>query len=320
MQQATKDTENKRPGQLHFAVIGTRITNLLSGLAYPLLLVAAAVTLWATFRFDLNYGLCNVVFLAWTILYLAILEWLIPYDMTWRPTGREWARDGLYLLITMVGGGMAVAAVLAVAAFVSPRHSSWPLWLEIPLALGGSSFGSYVFHRAGHTFPWLWRIHGIHHVEAKVNVGNNGLNHVLDVFGRRFLAQLPLILLGLSQPAIFVVSIFNTLQGYFVHANIRVRLGKLNYLVVSPEQHRLHHSLDLQEAGHFSVDIPLWDWLFGSFTWQPGRVPKAIGIEHPDSFPPPNAIVASFLYPWRKRVYPPAPAPRPIEETQSESC
>ncbi len=46
---------------------------------------------------------------------------------------------------------------------------------------------------------------------------------MLDMFGRRILAQLPLMLLGISQPAIFVVAMFNTMEGYFVHANIDVR-------------------------------------------------------------------------------------------------
>ena len=87
---------------------------------------------------------------------------------------------------------------------------------------------------------------------GKVNVSNNNVNHVVDVFGRRFITQLPLLLVGISQPAIFAASIFTTAQGYFVHANIEVGLGWLNYIVGSPEQHRLHHGTDVKEAGHFS--------------------------------------------------------------------
>ncbi len=276
-------------------------TTLLRALCYPFLFLSALATVWATFHWQLNFGTCNILFLVWTIAYLALMEILIPYERAWQPTLKEWLRDGIYLIITMFGGGMAVAAVHGIAAVLSPLKSSFSLWFEIPLALGLSSLGSYIFHRITHVHPWLWLVHGIHHVEPKVNVGNNGVNHVLDVFGRRVLAQLPLIILGLSQPAIFVVAMFNTMQGYFVHANIDVRLGWLNYLLVSPEQHRLHHSENLEEAGHYSVDIPFWDLLLGTFTWRFGRKPKSIGVVNPEKFPLPDEIVAGFLNPWRKR-------------------
>lgn len=272
-------------------------------LAYPLLLSFAVLACVIGLVYQVKFALINVLFLLGTIAYLALLEHIIPYEPRWQASAAEWRRDGIYLLISMVGGGSAAAAVAAIAALFSPAHSQWPLWLEVLAALGITSLGSYVFHRVGHVHPWLWRVHGIHHVETKVNVGNNGVNHVLDVFGRRFLAQLPMLLIGLSQPAIFIVSIISTVQGYFVHANIDVRLGWLNYLVASPELHRLHHSDNLEEAGHYSADIVIWDLLFGSFTWRPGRVPKAIGVVKPEAFPPPEAIVASFCNPWRSKPY-----------------
>lgn len=275
--------------------------SLLQRLCYPILITSALFTIAIGFYFDLDFGLCNVVFLLWAILYLAVCERLIPYKKEWHPTPGEWGRDGLYLVITMSGGALSVAAIFGLASIISPLKSAIPLWVEIPIALLLSSLGSYVFHRAGHDIPWLWRFHGIHHTVEKINVSNNALNHILDVFGRRLLAQLPMLILGISQPALFIVSIFNTAQGYFAHANVNVRLGRLNYLVGSPEQHRLHHSVNVQEAGHYSVDIPLWDLLFKSYFWKNGRSPKAVGIKNPASFPPPNAIFANFIHPFRRK-------------------
>lgn len=268
-------------------------------LCYPVLLLSALLTIFLAFKFHLKFGLCNILFLFWTLAYLSVMEYLIPYNPKWNPTAREWRRDGIYLVITMIGGGSAVAVVFYIASLVKPINIPIPLGLEILLALGLSSLGSYAFHRYSHVHPWLWLLHGIHHVEEKVNVGNNGVNHILDVFGRRLLAQLPIILLGLSPSALFVVSVFNTLQGYFVHANVNTELGWLNYILVSPEQHRLHHSRDLAEAGHFSADIPLWDILFRSFTWKSGRKPQFIGFSDSDKFPLSDRIFASFLYPFR---------------------
>ncbi|MCA9506886.1 MAG: sterol desaturase family protein [Myxococcales bacterium] len=273
---------------------------LLSMLVYPFLVLSMCFMIFLAFEQNIDFGMCNVFFLVWTIFYLAIMEALIPYDMSWRPTIKEWLRDLVYLIITMLGGGMAVIVVHGISAYSAPQRSSLPLWLEIILALIMSSLGSYIFHRVSHIHPWLWRVHGIHHVEQKVNVGNNGVNHFLDVLGRRFLALLPLMLLGFSEEALFIIGMFNTMQGYFSHANVCVYLGWLNYFVVSPEQHRLHHSKDLNEAGHYGTDVPLWDLLFGSYTWKNGKKPKAIGVVDPNKFPSPDNIIAGMLNPWRR--------------------
>lgn len=267
---------------------------------YPLLLVAAVLTAALAIHFQLSFPLVNFLFLVGTFGYLALLERIIPFNASWYPEAREWGRDGIYFVITMLGGGIALTSVVAIARFVAPLHSTLPLWVEIPAALMINSFGSYMFHRLGHGHPWLWRVHGVHHVPGKVNVSNNNVNHIVDIFGRRFITQLLLLLLGISQPAIFAASIFTTAQGYFVHANIDIRLGWLNYILVSPEQHRLHHSTDLKEAGHFGSDLSIWDLLFRTFTWHPNRRPAEVGVPDPAAFPATGSILSSLAHPFRR--------------------
>ncbi|WKB55735.1 sterol desaturase family protein [Eleftheria terrae] len=249
----------------------------------------------------LDRGTVSFAFLLATIGYLALLERFIPYDRSWHPTAREWGHYGIYFLLTVVGGAMAQAVLLAVFSGEGPEHGRLPLPLELLLALLAGSLASYWVHRLGHTVPWLWRLHGVHHVPQKVNVANNGVNHLADVLIAQLVVQATLSLLGLSQTARFAVGLFVIAQGYFTHANIDVRLGRLNHLLASPEQHRLHHSTDLDEAGHYGSDLSIWDRLFGSFTWQPQRRPRGIGLAEPDSFPATGAIGATLLHPWRKR-------------------
>ncbi|WP_444997696.1 sterol desaturase family protein [Aliikangiella sp. IMCC44359] len=270
---------------------------------YPILMSAVALTIFCGFYFSIDFGLCNITFLFCTIIYLAICERFIPYKKEWHPNAKEWRRDGIYLFMTMMGGASSVAAIFYIASLVPPLDANIPLWLEIVLTLLLTSLGTYVFHRASHELPWLWRFHGIHHATHKVNVGNNALNHIFDVFGRRLLAQLPMALIGISPPALFVVSVFNIAQGYFSHANVDVKLGWLNYWVGSPEQHRLHHSVDITEAGHYSVDITIWDRLFNSYFWQPGRKPIEIGVRKPNTFPLSNDIFKNLIHPFRKKKY-----------------
>jgi sterol desaturase/sphingolipid hydroxylase (fatty acid hydroxylase superfamily) len=120
------------------------------------------------------------------------------------------------------------------------------------------------------------------------------------VFCHQFLNHLPSIFLGFSETSIFAATIFTISQGYFVHANVDIRIGWFNYILASPEQHRLHHSTDLKEAGHYGADLALWDLIFRSFTWYPHRQPAEVGIQDPSSFPEVGAILANLLHPWRR--------------------
>lgn len=270
-------------------------------LAYPCLLVATILLGTATVALGWDPTRISPLFLIGVLLYLTALERLIPYDRAWHPDRGEWRWYGVYFMLTMAGSALAQAVVSTAVKAVSPTTPTLDLWAEIPGALLIGSLASYLVHRWGHTNPLLWRLHGVHHVPQKVNVANNGVNHVLDIVLAQGIVQLALALAGFSRESVFVVGLFVTAQGYFVHANIDVRIGGLNHFLASPEQHRLHHSTALSEAGHYGSDLSVWDHLFGSFTWRPGRVPTAVGLSEPASFPDTGDIVASLLHPYRRR-------------------
>lgn len=268
---------------------------------YPVLLVATVCTAVAACRLGLDPGGTSFLFLIGTIAFLSLMERLCPYQRHWLPGRREWGHFGVYFLLTMVGGGLAQACVVATSSAMAAPVARMPLWAEVPLALLAGSLASYLFHRASHRHAWLWRLHGVHHVPETVSVSNNVVNHVLDVLIAQFLTQSTLAVLGFSQPAVLVVGLLVIAQGQFIHANIDVRLGWLNYVVTSPEQHRMHHSTELSEAGHFGDTLAVWDWVFGSYTWRPGRAPARVGLKEPASFPPTGAVLSTLLHPWRVR-------------------
>ncbi|MFJ3902950.1 sterol desaturase family protein [Streptomyces sp. NPDC090025] len=270
--------------------------------AQPVLLLAAVTVFLLAELWGYDRGMVTFLFQFAVLGFLVALEFLIPHDPTWRPDRREWGYYAVYYVLTATGGALGQTLVLLGVGAIATTRPVLPLWGEIPLALLIGSLASYAVHRAGHTFAWLWRLHGVHHVPGKVNVANNGVNHVADVIISQGFVQLSLALLGFSERAVFAVGLFVVAQGYFVHANIRVRMGPLNYLLVSPEQHRLHHSTDLLEAGHYGSDLSLWDQLFGTFTWRPGRVPVAVGLADPGSFPATGRILATLVHPWRRSL------------------
>ncbi|MER6610878.1 sterol desaturase family protein [Streptomyces sp. NPDC000927] len=278
----------------------SRARGLLRVSAYPVLLLAAISVATAALRFDWEPGSVSPLFLLGTIAYLTILERLIPHQRSWHPSPSEWRWYGVYFLLTTAASGMAQYMVTATVSVLTPEEPVLELWEEIPAALLTGSLASYLVHRIGHTNPILWRFHGVHHVPDKVNVANNGVNHVMDIVLAQGFVQLALALIGFSRESVLVVGIFAAAQGYFVHANIDVRIGRLNHVLASPEQHRLHHSTDLSEAGHYGSDLSIWDHLFDSYTWRPGREPVAIGLVDPASFPPTGEITSTLLHPWRR--------------------
>ncbi|GGY98964.1 hypothetical protein GCM10010327_31980 [Streptomyces nitrosporeus] len=269
--------------------------------AYPFLLLAVVAVGAAALSLNWDPAWVSPIFLIGTLTYLAALERLIPYDREWHPELDEWRWYGVYFFLTMAGSAMAQLLVTSAVGWISPPEPEHQLWAEIPAALLVGSLVSYLVHRLSHNNAVLWRLHGVHHVPQKVNVANNGVNHVLDIMLAQGLVQLALALVGFSRPALLVVGLFVAAQGYFVHANIDVRIGRLNHLLVSPEQHRLHHSTDLSEAGHYGSDLSCWDHFFGSFTWRPGREPASVGLGDPASFPGTGEFVASLLHPWQRR-------------------
>ncbi|MER8002875.1 sterol desaturase family protein [Streptomyces sp. NPDC095613] len=275
---------------------------LLALVAYPILLLSIAGVFAIAVRGGWDTGRTTFVFQLSVIGYLAALERLIPYQRSWHPTRREWVSYGVYYTLTAVGGGVAQSLVLGGVSAMARPDPVLPLWAEIPLALLLGSLASYTVHRLGHTNRWLWRLHGVHHVPEKVNVGNNGVNHIADILIAQGCTQLSLALVGFSETSVFGVGLFVVAQGYFVHANVTVRLGPLNHVFASPEQHRLHHSTDLAEAGHYGSDLSIWDRAFGSFTWRPGREPAAVGLVDPASFPRTESFMATLAHPWRRPV------------------
>ncbi|MFB7618777.1 sterol desaturase family protein [Kitasatospora sp. NPDC056181] len=281
-----------------------KLRAVLRRVAYPTLLVTVVSISVAALRWRWDLGRTSQLFLLGTIGCLTALERLIPYEPEWQPTVGEWGWYGVYFVLTMIGGALAQLPVTAAVGWLAPPHPTLPLWAEIPAALLLGSLANYLVHRWSHSNRWLWRLHGVHHVPGKVNVANNGVNHVVDVLVTQGAVQLSLALAGFSAESVFVVGLFVVAQGYFVHANVDVRLGVLNHVFAGPEQHRLHHSADLAEAGHFGSDLSVWDHAFGSFTWRPGRRPAVVGLRHPSEFPRTDEVITSHLQAWRRPVRP----------------
>ncbi len=231
----------------------------------------------------------------WLALLVAVfvpLEWLCALHpkKIWR---KQIGVDlGWYFINSLLP-----AAVLSVPlAFASRAMSginpggfysavaAWPFWLKLFLMLLVNDIGAYWGHRAMHSNLTLWRFHAVHHSAEELDWLVNTRAHPFDMVFVRFAGLAPVYLLGLAQttgsridPAVAVLTIFGTVWTFFIHANLRVRLGALEWLISSPAFHHWHHTNDRHRDHNFSFVFPFIDWVFGT-AWLPKYWPSAYGI------------------------------------------
>ena len=186
-----------------------------------------------------------------------------------------------------------------------------PLWVKIILALLVNDIGAYWAHRAMHAHRVLWRFHAIHHSPEHVDWLVNTRAHPVDMVFTRLCGLVPVYLLGLAQTSaqpidklVIIVTLFGTVWTFFIHANVRVRLGPLEWVISSPAFHHWHHTNDEHRDHNFAFVFPLIDRVFGT-AWLPKQWPTVYGIDSEV----PETLSGQFYEPFE-----PPPAKRTTRE------
>jgi sterol desaturase/sphingolipid hydroxylase (fatty acid hydroxylase superfamily) len=171
-----------------------------------------------------------------------------------------------------------VAASVATAAVISPRWGFFSLFAaggkNLILAalftfswLAMRDFFYYWFHRLQHASPILWAEHAVHHSEEHLNVTTGLRHHWLEMPLFAIFVTLPLAAL-FRPPLVTVgaVSLLAVVIQWGLHLNARIGFGKLNWLLASPQSHRIHHSIEARHIDrNFAQFFVLWDILFRTY-------------------------------------------------------
>jgi sterol desaturase/sphingolipid hydroxylase (fatty acid hydroxylase superfamily) len=186
---------------------------------------------------------------------------------------------------------MALAAYAAhrvIPAAFQARAEGLPVALRFVLALAVAEVGYYWGHRWSHEIPLLWRFHAIHHSAEEMDWLVNTRAHPVDMVFTRLCGVLPIYVLGLSQPSrgsldyiSLLVILVSTLWGFFIHANLRWRLGPVEWLLAGPAFHHWHHTAEEPLNRNFSPMLPLVDRLFGTYYSPKGQWPARYGTDTP---------------------------------------
>ncbi len=128
-------------------------------------------------------------------------------------------------------------------------------------------FFYYWFHRFQHQWTWLWKQHQIHHSTTALNAVGAFTHHWLEDALRIPIVTIPFgILFSLNPFAAGLILVLANGWGYFIHANIRLNMGKFAAVFCGPQGHRIHHSIEIKHHNkNYAAFFPIWDIIFGTY-------------------------------------------------------
>ncbi|MGQ0637639.1 MAG: sterol desaturase family protein [Planctomycetaceae bacterium] len=188
----------------------------------------------------------------------------------------------LALPLTAVG----TAALAADRQWGFLNQWSAPGWLRFVAAIALLDFAIYLQHVLFHAVPALWRFHLVHHADLDFDVTTGLRFHTIEILISTLIKIGVVFLLGASVWAVVTFEVLLNATSMFNHGNVRLPRALdrlLRLLVVTPEMHRVHHSVDRREANtNFGFNLPWWDYLLGTYRAQPaaGHEAMQIGLAH----------------------------------------
>ena len=160
-----------------------------------------------------------------------------------------------------------------------------PGWAKIALAVVLLDLAIYLQHVMFHAVPALWRLHRMHHADLDFDVTTGARFHPIEILLSMALKLAVVSALGAPAAAVLVFEVLLNATSLFNHGNVGLPAGldrALRWLVVTPDMHRVHHSIVPSETNsNFGFNLPWWDRLLGTYRAQPaaGHEAMAIGLD-----------------------------------------
>ncbi len=181
--------------------------------------------------------------------------------------------------------------------------SAWPWWVQLVVGFVAIDLVQWCIHNLLHRVPWLWELHKVHHSITSMDFWGSLRFHFGEIIVYKSLQYVPLALVGIDGSALFWIAVVSTAVGHFNHANLRVRMGPLGYLLNGPEMHVWHHAHPsvMPHAVNFAINLSIWDWCFGTAYLPTSEGPPSrLGFEDVETFP--RDPVRQELWPLSRRA------------------
>jgi len=192
--------------------------------------------------------------------------------------------NSILLRLLFPAAAVGMATLSASQGWGLFNHFQLPFGVAVLVSVIVLDFAIYVQHIMFHAIPNLWRLHRVHHADLDYDVTTGARFHPIEIILSMLIKYAIIMLIG---PPIIAVIIFEVLlnaTAMFNHGNVRLPVNvdrRLRLIVVTPDMHRVHHSVEYDEANsNFGFNLPWWDRLFGTYRAQPraGHEAMTIGI------------------------------------------
>ncbi len=148
-----------------------------------------------------------------------------------------------------------------------------PMWLAIVVAFLVLDFGIYLQHVLFHYLPILWKLHRVHHADMEYDVTTGLRFHPIEIILSMLIKFGVIVFLGAPVLAVIIFEIVLNATSMFNHGNVNLspKIDRfLRYIVVTPDMHRVHHSVLPKETNsNFGFNLPIWDRIFQTYIKQP---------------------------------------------------
>ena len=225
----------------------------------------------ANSEFFIRLGATIGIFLA-----LALWEVLSPRRTLSVGRARRWPSnlailvlDALLVRLLIPAAAVGMAVIAAQRGWGLLNITPWPGWLEAIAGFLALDLAVYAQHVAFHKVPVLWRLHRMHHADLDIDVSTGLRFHPIEILLSVLIKMGAVILIGIPALAVIIFEVVLNATSMFNHSNAAMppwldRIVRL--MVVTPDMHRVHHSvLRYETDSNFGFNLPWWDRAFGTY-------------------------------------------------------
>lgn len=238
-----------------------------------------------------NEPLIRLVAFGGIFAAMAAWEILAPRRVQEIGRGRRWPSN-IAIVVLDTALVRLIFPMTAVGVALLAEAKSWGLfyafglspWATVPLGVVLLDLAIYLQHVLFHAVPALWRLHRMHHADLEFDVTTGARFHPIEILLSMGIKLGVIAALGTPAVAVLLFEVLLNATSMFNHSNVRMPAwldGIIRWIVVTPDMHRVHHSIVARETNsNFGFNLPWWDRLFGTYRDQPaaGHDAMTIGI------------------------------------------
>lgn len=174
-------------------------------------------------------------------------------------------------------------------------NATWLVWFVAFIAI---DFAGYWNHRLSHKINFFWNQHVIHHSSEEFNLACALRQSVSNLLGYFPFLLIPAALLGVPNEVIAILAPIHLFAQFWYHTQHIGKLGWLEYIIITPSQHRVHHAINPEYIDkNLGQILSVWDRMFGTFQEELDEVPPQYGVLKPASTW--NPVLINFQHIWR---------------------